>query len=58
MPNRKAAEVRPRGTLSSKQWAAARDPLSLELVKVYLVSCCGRAGKKCRIVDCWTNGFW
>lgn len=33
VPNRKAAEVRLRSTLSSKQWAAARDPLSFGIGK-------------------------
>ena len=33
VPNRKAAEVRLRSTLSSKQWTAARDPLSFGIGK-------------------------
>jgi len=33
VPNRKAAEVRLRSTLSSKQWATARDPLSFGIGK-------------------------
>ena len=33
VPNRKAAEVRLRSMLSSKQWAAARDPLSFGIGK-------------------------
>ena len=33
VPNRKAAEVRLRSTLSSKQWAAARNPLSFGIGK-------------------------
>ncbi|MCJ1964694.1 FtsK/SpoIIIE family DNA translocase [Candidatus Nanosynbacter sp. TM7-057] len=33
VPNRKAAEVRLRSTLSSKQWAATRDPLSFGIGK-------------------------
>ena len=33
VPNRKAAEVRLRSTLSSKQWASARDPLSFGIGK-------------------------
>ena len=33
VPNRKAAEVRLRSTLLSKQWAAARDPLSFGIGK-------------------------